>query len=118
MIRLLLTAAREDGMRRFAVAASLAATLFVAVPGIASADPTKNVLPVQLTCGGETFSLVSPANGRPFAALYVGSTSVSVLMGVEGNFIPGFSEDDLTQCTAVLPDGTTFTAWVINTPRG
>jgi hypothetical protein len=105
-------------MRKLAVVASVLATLFLALPGIAAADPTKNnVLPVELTCSGETFSLVSPANGRSFAALFADSTSVAVLMGVEGNFIPGFTEDDLTACTAVLPDGTTFAAWVLITPR-
>jgi hypothetical protein len=104
-------------MRRFAVVASALVTLFLALPGISAADPTKNVLPVELTCSGETFNLVSPANGRAFAGLFADSTSVAVLMGVDGNFIPGFSEDDLTACTAVLPSGDTFAAWVLITPR-
>lgn len=97
--------------------ASVLAAAFVALPGMAAADPTTNVLPVELTCGGETFSIVSPAHGRSTAGLYTNSTSVALLMGVEGNFVPGFSEEDLTACTAVLPGGDTFAAWVLITPR-
>ena len=74
--------------------------------------------PLQLTCGGETLALVAPANGRSTAGLFVGSTSVGVLLGVDEFIIPGFTEEDLTQCTALLPSGETFTAWVLVTPRG
>jgi hypothetical protein len=42
---------------------------------------------------------------------------VAVLLGVDGHLNPGFSEDDLTTCTAVLPDGESFTAHVLITPR-
>lgn len=104
-------------MRRFGVVASVLAALFVALPGIAAADPTTNVLPVKLTCGGETFDIVAPGAGTSFAGLFVNSTSVAVLMGVDGHLNPGFSEDDLTTCTAVLPDGESFTAHVLITPR-
>jgi hypothetical protein len=104
-------------MRRFAVVASVLAALFVVLPGIAAADPTKNVLPVELTCGGETFNIVAPARGRASAALFVSSTSVAVLQGVNGDLTPGFSEDDLTTCAAVLPDGSSFIAHVLITPR-
>ena len=96
-------------MKRFGVVASVIAALVVVLPGIGAARPTTNVLPVELTCGGETFDLVVPANGRSSAGLYVSSTSVALLMGVGGQFIvPGFSEEDLTTCTAVLP-GESFT---------
>jgi hypothetical protein len=117
MIARIDTCGKEGLMRRIAVVASAVAALFVALPGVTTAAPANNVLPVQLTCGGETFDLVVPANGRASAGLHVGSTSVAVLMGVEGEFIvPGFSEDDLTRCTAVLP-GESFTALVLITPR-
>jgi hypothetical protein len=95
----------------------LVAVLLVALPGTAAADPTKNVLPVELTCGGETFNIVAPGGGTAFVALFVNSTSVAVLQGVNGNLMPGFSEDDLTTCTAVLPGGESFTAHVLITPR-
>lgn len=104
-------------MRGFIVAASVFA-LLVAVPGTAVADPATNVLPVQLTCGGETFDVVVPAQGGGRPGLFAGSTSVAVLMGIDGQiFAPGFSADDLTTCTATFPDGTSFTAHVLITPR-
>ena len=104
-------------MRALTVAAS-AFALFVAVPGVAAADPTTGILPVQLTCGAETFNVVVPAGGRASPGLYTGSTSVAVLKGVEGQFIvPGFSANDLTRCTASFPDGSSFTALVLITPR-
>jgi hypothetical protein len=112
-----LPAAKEEQMRRFGVVASVLAALFVALPGIAAAEPTKNVLPVELTCGGETFNIVAPGGGTSSAALFVNSRSVAVLQGVNGVLTPGFSEDDLTTCTAVLPDGESFTAHVLITPR-
>lgn len=90
----------------------------MALPGIAAGQPTKNVLPVELTCGGETFDIVAPGGGHSAAGLFVGSTSVAVLMGIDGQLIPGFSEDDLTTCTAVLPGGESFTAHVLIMPRG
>ena len=104
-------------MRALIVAAS-AVALFVAVPGVAAAEPTKSILPVQLTCGGQTFDVVVPASGQAAPGLYLGSTSVAVLKGIEGQFIvPGFSESELTRCTAVFPDGSTFTVLVLITPR-
>ena len=102
-------------MRKFALAASLVAAFLVAAPA-ASADPKANVLPVQLTCGSQTFNLVVPANGQSSAGLFVNSTSVAVLMGVNDFIVPGFTADDLTECTAVLP-GESFTAYVLITPR-
>ena len=102
-------------MRKVALAASLAAAFLVAAPA-ASADPKSNVLPVQLTCGGQTFNVVAPANGQSAAGLFVSSTSVAVLMGVDDFIVPGFSADDLTECTAVFPGGS-FTAYVLITPR-
>jgi hypothetical protein len=102
-------------MRKVALAASLVAAFLLAAP-VASADPKSNVLPVQLMCGGETFNLVVPANGRSAAGLYVNSTSVAVLMGVDDFIVPGFSADDLTECTAVFTGGS-FTAFVLITPR-
>jgi hypothetical protein len=104
-------------MRKLALIASVAAALLMALPGVAAADPAKNVLPVELTCAGETFDLVSPAGGRAFSALFAGSTSVAILVGVNGDFIRGFNEANTTTCTAVLPDGTSFTAHTIITPR-
>lgn len=104
-------------MKRLGVVASVLAGVFVALPGVAAADPTKNVLPVELVCGGETFDLVAPGAGNSAAGLFAGSTSVGVLQGVDGNLVPGFSEDDLTTCTAVLPGGESFTAHVLITPR-
>jgi hypothetical protein len=102
-------------MRKVALATSLVAAFFVAAPA-ASADPTSNVLPVQLTCGSQTFNIVAPANGRSSAGLYVNSTSVAVLMGVDDFLVPGFTADDLTECTAVFSGGS-FTAFVLITPR-
>jgi hypothetical protein len=108
---------KEGSMRRAAAMATVVATVFLALPGLGAADPKHNVLPVQLTCGGETLALVAPASGQSTAGLFVGSTSVGVLMGVDEFIIPGFTEEDLTQCTARLPSGESFTAWVLITPR-
>jgi hypothetical protein len=104
-------------MKRVGAALSVAAALFLALPAIGAARPTTNVLPVELICGGQTFDLVVPAGGQSSAGLFVSSTSVAVLMGVGGQFIvPGFTEEDLTRCTAVLP-GESFIAFVLITPR-
>jgi hypothetical protein len=64
-----------------------------------------------------TLALVAPANGQSAAGLFVGSTSVGVLMGVNDFIVRGFTEEDLTRCTALLPSGESFTAWVLITPR-
>lgn len=104
-------------MRALLVAAS-AVALFVAVPGVGAAEPTKSILPVQLTCGGKTFDVVVPARGGAVAGLVRGSTSVAVLKGFEGEFIvPGFSESELTRCTALFPDGSSAVIFVLLTPR-
>jgi hypothetical protein len=106
-------------MRRIGVVASVLAALFVALPGIGAAQrPTNNVLPVELRCGGETFYIVAPGGGESFAGLFLSSRSVAVLKGFEGQFlVPGFSEDELTTCTAIFPDGSSLTAFVLITPR-
>ncbi|HSL63526.1 MAG TPA: hypothetical protein VK874_02615 [Gaiellaceae bacterium] len=105
-------------MVRALIVAATAVALLVALPATALADPSTNVLPVQLTCGGETFDVVVPASGRGAPGLYVGSTSVAVLKGVEGQFlVAGFSPDELTACTATFPDGSSFVALVLITPR-
>ena len=103
---------------RALIAAASAVALFVAVPGVGAAEPTKSILPVQLTCGGKTFDVVVPAGGRGAAGLASGSTSVAVLKGFEGEFIvPGFTESELTRCTAVFPDGSSSVIFVLLTPR-
>jgi hypothetical protein len=93
------------------------AALFVALPGGAAAAPKTNVLPVDLTCGNDSFDLVVPAGGQASAGLFEGSTSVAVLVGVNGEFVPGFSEANTTMCTAAFPNGESITAFVLITPR-
>jgi hypothetical protein len=62
-------------MRKLVLGTSLVAALLVAAP-TATAALTTNVLPVQRTCGGQTFDIVVPANGRSSAGLFATSTSV------------------------------------------
>jgi hypothetical protein len=106
-----------SSVRALIVAAS-AVALFVALPSVAAGEPNRNILPLELTCGGETFDVVVPASGGGRPALFLGSTSVAVLQGIEGVFLtPGFDESELTTCTARFPDGSTITVFVLITPR-
>ena len=104
-------------MRQAFVVATVVAALFMVMSGGAAAQPKTNILPVALTCGNDTFHLVVPAGGRSSAGLFEDSTSVAVLVGVDGQFVPGFSEANTTMCTASFPNGESITAFVLITPR-
>jgi hypothetical protein len=104
-------------MRKSGVLVVVALACVLALPAVSAADPTTQVLPVELTCGTQTFNLVVPAGGQASAGLFVNSRSVAVLMGVNGEFVPGFNEENTTTCTATFPNGESLTANVIFTPR-
>jgi hypothetical protein len=111
------TAAKEDQMQKALLVASVVGASLFAGAGVAAGQPKTNILPVDLTCGSDSFDLVVPAGGQSAAGLFENSTSVAVLVGVNGEFVPGFSEANTTMCTASFPNGESITAFVFITPR-
>jgi hypothetical protein len=105
-------------MRKALVVASVVGAAFASSSGAAAGQPNTNVLPVDLTCGSQSFDLVVPAGGRASAGLFENSTSVAVLVGVNGEFVPGFDATNSTMCTASFRNGESITAFVLITPRG
>ena len=104
-------------VRKAFLVASIVSASFLASSGVAAGQPETNILPVDLTCGSDSFDLVVPAGGQSAAGLFENSTSVAVLVGVNGEFVPGFSEANTTMCTASFPNGESITAFVLITPR-
>jgi hypothetical protein len=104
-------------VRKALFVASIVGASILSTSGVAVGQPTTNILPVDLTCGSQSFDLVVPAGGRSSAGLFENSTSVAVLVGVNGEFVPGFSGANSTMCTASFPNGESITAFVLITPR-
>lgn len=106
------------------VIAILATVVGLLVAPTASADPVRHFDTFFIECGGQQFELVL----KPGSSNFVGSTSVSILMGftvidnatgaVVDEFHKPFTEhQDVTVCEDRNEPGVTVLVELLNTPR-